>query len=109
MYAYICKKQHFNYLPTFYGLAGFEPSCSEPEVEVWQGCQMVYFCTKISQIGSILKGPAMENVCVFCGHFVYFVISWYPFPCFGTLYQEKSGNPDVRSSDGKPVWDSLKS
>jgi hypothetical protein len=27
------------------------------------------------------------------GHLVYFVVSWYIFPRFGILYQEKSGNP----------------
>jgi hypothetical protein len=26
--------------------------------------------------------------------FVYFVIIWYTFPCFGTFYQDKSGKPD---------------
>jgi hypothetical protein len=24
---------------------------------------------------------------------VNFVVIWYTFPCFGILYQEKSGNP----------------
>jgi hypothetical protein len=28
---------------------------------------------------------------------VYFVVIWYIFPRFGTLYQEKSGNPDVHA------------
>jgi hypothetical protein len=30
---------------------------------------------------------------IFCVHFVYFMVIWYIFPRFGTLYQEKSGNP----------------
>jgi hypothetical protein len=29
----------------------------------------------------------------FCGHSVYFMVIWYTFPCFGMLYQGKSGNP----------------
>jgi hypothetical protein len=29
----------------------------------------------------------------FCGHLVHFVVIWYIFPSFGTLYREKSGNP----------------
>jgi hypothetical protein len=30
---------------------------------------------------------------IFYGHLVYFVAIWYIYPHFGTLYQEKSGNP----------------
>jgi hypothetical protein len=54
----------------------------------------------------------MEDVGTFYGHLVYFMAIWYVirtlgifcgnlvyFPRFGTLYQEKSGNPD--SSGGK--------
>jgi hypothetical protein len=29
----------------------------------------------------------------FSRHLVYFMAIWYSFPLFGTLYQEKSGNP----------------
>jgi hypothetical protein len=44
----------------------------------------------------------MEDVGLFIGHLVYFTAVWYMyvyvvirfvFPCFGMLYQEKSGNP----------------
>jgi hypothetical protein len=28
-----------------------------------------------------------------CGHLVHLMVIWYIFPRFGTLYQEKSGNP----------------
>jgi hypothetical protein len=35
----------------------------------------------------------MEDVGIFYGHLVYFMAIWYIFPCFGMLYQEKSGNP----------------
>jgi hypothetical protein len=34
---------------------------------------------------------------IFYGHLVYFVVIRYIFPRFGMLYQEKSGNPDLRS------------
>jgi hypothetical protein len=37
----------------------------------------------------------------FYGLLVYFVIIWYIFPRFGTLYREKSGNPDGRSTMGR--------
>jgi hypothetical protein len=40
--------------------------------------RLVYF----TAIGNILWPFG-----IFCGHLVY-------FPCFGILYQEKSGNPD---------------
>jgi hypothetical protein len=30
---------------------------------------------------------------IFCGRFVYFMVIWDIFQHFGTLYQEKSGNP----------------
>jgi hypothetical protein len=33
---------------------------------------------------------------MFCGHSVYFMVIWNGFSRFGMLYQEKSGNPDVR-------------
>jgi hypothetical protein len=29
----------------------------------------------------------------FCGHLVCFMLTWYIFPLFGMLYQEKSDNP----------------
>jgi hypothetical protein len=32
---------------------------------------------------------------IFYGHLVYFVVIWYIYPRFGMLYHEKSGNPDV--------------
>jgi hypothetical protein len=48
----------------------------------------------------------MEVARIFYGHLVYFtataytfcpfgifMVIWYSFPCFGLLYQEKSGNP----------------
>jgi hypothetical protein len=41
---------------------------------------------------------------IFCGHLVclhtYFMVIWNIFPCFGTFYQEKSGNP------GSSPWSS---
>jgi hypothetical protein len=38
----------------------------------------------------------MEEVGIFCGHLVNFMVIWDIFPRFGMLYQEKSGNPDVK-------------
>jgi hypothetical protein len=46
----------------------------------------------------------MDDICVLCGHLVYFMyrhlvhrfggfmVIWYIFSRFGMLYQEKSGN-----------------
>jgi hypothetical protein len=54
-----------------------------------------------------LEGLALEDVCIFYGHLVYFGAIWYIlrpfgifyghsvyFPRFCMLYQDKSGNPD---------------
>jgi hypothetical protein len=48
-----------------------------------------------------LEGLATNEVCIFCGRLVYFVVIyvvhlcvfWYIFSRFGILYQEESGNP----------------
>jgi hypothetical protein len=44
----------------------------------WKTLVYTYFC---------------NLVYVFYGHFVYFMVTWYIFPRFGMLYDEKSGNP----------------
>jgi hypothetical protein len=57
----------------------------------------------------ILGGLAMEDVGIFYGHLVHFMVIWYIlwtfgifcgnlvyFPRFGILYQEKSVNPAPR-------------
>jgi hypothetical protein len=36
---------------------------------------------------------------IFHVHLVYFVVIWYIFPCFGILYQEKSGNPGSQAEE----------
>jgi hypothetical protein len=63
---------------------------------------MAYFQTKNPNLGKFwLYLLAMEDVGIFCGHWVYFTAIWYIllfFPRFGTLYQEKSGNPESHSS-----------
>jgi hypothetical protein len=67
---------------------------------------MVCFQTKNPTLGKILESLAMETLGLFYDRFAYFTaignILW-PFgifcghlvlsPCFGILYQEKSGNP----------------
>jgi hypothetical protein len=49
-----------------------------------------------------LEGVDAENVVILHGHLEYFLAIWdaymycgplIRFPCFGMLYQEKSGNP----------------
>jgi hypothetical protein len=37
---------------------------------------------------------------IFCGHLVYFMVSWYIFLSVGMLYQEKSGNPGFDLKEG---------
>jgi hypothetical protein len=76
-----------------------------------QGCQMVYFQTKIP-IWVIFEGIELEMIGIFyCyleyryyehlvylfyGHWAIYVVAiWYIFPHFGLLCQEKSGNPVV--------------
>jgi hypothetical protein len=67
---------------------------------------MVIFSNQKSQFGYILEGLEMENVGIFYGHLEYFtamcyilwpfenlVVIWYIFPRFGTVCQQKSGNP----------------
>jgi hypothetical protein len=62
----------------------------------------------------------MEELCAFDGHWAYFTAVWYilspfcqfngplvHFPCFGILYQEKSGNPAPTMS--RHLVDKLKS
>jgi hypothetical protein len=59
----------------------------------------------------MLEGLGMEKVGVFFGHLEYImdiwyiswlfgnlVAIWYSFPRFGTLYREKSGNPEPSSA-----------
>jgi hypothetical protein len=59
-------------------------------------------------------GLAMENLGIFYDHLVYFaaignilwpygifVVIWYIIPRFGTLDQEKSGNPGLDHSNGR--------
>jgi hypothetical protein len=71
-----------------------------------QGCQMVYFLTKKSNLGkfwSVLKGnlliyfmaiwSILRPNCIFYCNMVNFVVVWYIFPRFGLFYQVKSGNP----------------
>jgi hypothetical protein len=66
------------------------------------------FSNQKSQFGQILEGLAMENVSLFCGHFINFPAIWYIlwpfgkfcghlyiFPRFGILHREKYGNPDL--------------
>jgi hypothetical protein len=71
------------------------------------------FSNQKSQFGKICEGLATEDfgtvyghlvyftsswsillpLGIFCGHLTYVMVIWNIFPVFGTLYQEKSGNP----------------
>jgi hypothetical protein len=35
----------------------------------------------------------MEDVRLFYGHLVYFIVIWYVLSRFGIIHQQKSGNP----------------
>jgi hypothetical protein len=75
-----------------------------------QGCQMAYFQTKCTNLGTFWKDLQWMMVVyfmailsilwpfgIFCGHLVYFMVIWNIFSQFGMLYQEKSGNPAQNS------------
>jgi hypothetical protein len=55
-----------------------------------QGCQMVYFQTKNTNLGKFLRAL---DVRIFYGHLEKCMTLWYSFSGFGVAYQEKSGNP----------------
>jgi hypothetical protein len=38
---------------------------------------------------------------IFVGHLVCFMVIWYVFYRFGTLYKQKSGNPDRKDDEGE--------
>jgi hypothetical protein len=84
-----------------------------------QGCQMVYFQTKNSDLGKFWRTLQwmmlvyIMNICsilqpsnIFYGHLVYFLVNWYIFPRVGMLYQEKSGNagPFLRIESSQPWY-----
>jgi beta-lactamase regulating signal transducer with metallopeptidase domain len=75
---------------------------------------MVFFQTKNPNLGKFLDGIGMEKVGLFLGHLKYITailyILWpfgnlvailYIFLRFGTLCQEKSGNPDWNKTDSR--------
>jgi hypothetical protein len=80
-----------------------------------QGCQMVSFQTKNSDLGKfwtalggkmLLEFMAIWNILwtfgIFYDHLEHFGFLWYIFYGFGIMYQEKYGNPGWIASD--PVW-----
>jgi hypothetical protein len=71
-----------------------------------QGCQMVCFQTKNPNLGKLLSALDWKMLIYFMGSWnillrsgnfygclVHFVSTWYIFPGFGIMDQEKSGNP----------------
>jgi hypothetical protein len=75
-----------------------------------QGCQMVGFQTKNSNLGKFWRATQWKILVyymtvwyilrpleIFYGRLVYFVAICYISPRFRNLYQEKSGNPDSES------------
>jgi hypothetical protein len=82
------------------------------------GCQMLYFQTKNSNLGSFWRALQFKMLVyikdiysllrpfdIFYAHLVYFVLILYIFLCVGKLYQEKSGNPFL---EGKMKTTSLR-
>jgi hypothetical protein len=70
-----------------------------------QGCQMVYFQTKIPILGKfwlvfkwklsvylIVLWSVLRQFDICYGHSVYFGLVWYISPVFGMFYKVKSGN-----------------
>jgi hypothetical protein len=76
-----------------------------------QGCQMVYFQAKNSNLGKIWRALEWKTFGIFYGQKFYgrlaylpnchlvidIVVVLYIFPRFGTLCPEKSGNPDTNT------------
>jgi hypothetical protein len=75
---------------------------------LFQGCQMVSFQTKNSNLGKFWRAlPRWENCyiydmaiwnilrtfLIFYNYLVHFVFLWYILSGFGIMYQGKSGNP----------------
>jgi hypothetical protein len=73
--------------------------CAAEDSVNGQCCQMVYFQTKNYNLGKFWKACQWKMSVflrlngIFYGHLVHFVVIWYIFLRFGTLYREKSGNP----------------
>jgi hypothetical protein len=61
---------------------------------------MAYFQTKNPTLGKFWRDcngsgwSILSPFGLFCGHLEYFMVTRYIFTRFGTLSQEKSGNPD---------------
>jgi hypothetical protein len=75
-----------------------------------QGCQMAHFQTQNPNLGTFWRvlqwkmlvhfmtiSSILRPFGTFCGRLLHFVVIWYIFPRFGLLYQEKSGNPDLKN------------
>jgi hypothetical protein len=86
----------------------------------FQGCQMVYFQTKNPNLGKFWRTldwkmltyfmaicTTLQTFGIFYDHLLYFVFIWYIFPGFGTMYQEKSGNPDPILPKLHDMWCSI--
>jgi hypothetical protein len=51
-----------------------------------QGCRMVYFQTKNSNLGKFLEDLAMDDVGIFNGLVLYFTAIWYILWAFCVIY-----------------------
>jgi hypothetical protein len=85
------------------------------QITLHQGCQIVHFQTKDSNLGKYWRVLQWKMLIYFIsiwyslrtfgivfGHLVYFLVIWYICPRFGMLQREKSGNPgDYILSDNK--------
>jgi hypothetical protein len=79
--------------------------CSKPSSE-GQGCQIVCFQTKNPNLGKFWKALDCKfmpiwiifwRFGIFYDYLVHFVFIFYIFSGFGIMYQEKSGNPGLRT------------
>jgi hypothetical protein len=93
------------------GPAGRKPTSSL--VDQNQGCQMVYFQTKIKSLGKffmVLKWNLSEYFMSSYGHLVYFIVIWYILGSFGIFlvcFTKKNLATLIRTSDIKgrgPSW-----
>jgi hypothetical protein len=88
----------------FYRALLYKKSDASQKRSSEQGCQMIYFPTKIPilvKFGGSFNGKCWSILWpfgLFYSHLVYCMAIWYIFFRFGVLYQEKSGNP---ASEGR--------
>jgi hypothetical protein len=73
--------------------------------KAWQqGCQMVCFKTKNTNLGKLLEGLRMKNVCIFYDHLEYSTAIWYNLGPFGILCGRLVYFPHFGMFGPRKIW-----